>query len=480
MDWFLSITWICVGIIGWFILHTQRNTLFNTASTNQHTAYLFIRNGILAFTTLAAMFRFPHAEEEYVSIAMSTIIAVWSMNSISLLKKMYPQASEKRSIFLGMIGLIVLYATLISWQQMPHPWEFPSWFRGLPLYAQNLITIPFGILLSIFVYNIGTPLLLKMSIKTSSSFDDILLPIVRLPLGISIFVIALTHAVVHSVNSDFWLYIYQGTSITILIFLWSWAVLHGSNLLLKEMLQQRDEWLFINARTEPIYQFLIRVVVVTLSIYLLLLAWGINVMLWITSAGVIGIAIAYASQDTLANLFSGMAILSDAPYKLQDFLVLDDGTRGRVTNIGFRSTRLLTLDNIEIIIPNSILANSKVINMSGGMLPVSRIECLASVAYGSDIDKVRALLYEVAGQLDHIILDDDCHKPVVHFVEMGASSLDFVIRIWIDSPEHLQHIKDQANTLIYKTFARENIEIPYTKQDVYLYPMKPFPKNPDV
>ena len=72
-------------------------------------------------------------------------------------------------------------------------------------------------------------------------------------------------------------------------------------------------------------------------------------MFYITTGGVIGIAIAYASQDTLSSLFAGVAILTDAPYKLHDFLVLEDQTRGRVTHIGFRSTRLLTTDHPQFI-----------------------------------------------------------------------------------------------------------------------------------
>ena len=131
----------------------------------------------------------------------------------------------------------------------------------------------------------------------------------------------------------------------------------------------------------------------------------------------------------------------------------------------------MTMNNIEIIIPNSMMANAQIINMSGGKTAFARIDCAAGVAYGSDIDLVRSLLYDVSKQLNHVILDNDRYKPVVHFVSMGASSLDFTLRVWIDTPEHLLKIQDQANTLIYKTFTEHDIEIPYTKQDVYLYNM---------
>ena len=91
---------------------------------------------------------------------------------------------------------------------------------------------------------------------------------------------------------------------------------------------------------------------------------------WLASAGVVGIAVGFAAKDTLANLFSGVFILADAPYKIGDYIVLDaTGMRGKVTQIGLRSTRLITRDDVEVTIPNSIMGNSQVINQSGGSTP---------------------------------------------------------------------------------------------------------------
>jgi small-conductance mechanosensitive channel len=242
-------------------------------------------------------------------------------------------------------------------------------------------------------------------------------------------------------------------------------------MILEGMKENQTSFKILNTRTIPIYHLLAKSFIVITAIYLLLLAWGINVMLWITSAGIIGVAIAYASQDTLASLFAGIAILSDSPYRLGNFLVLENGTKGKVIHIGFRSTRMLTVENIEIIIPNSILASAQIINMSGGDSQHARIDILAGVAYGSDIDQVKELLLEIANELNYVVHDEEKMKPTVHFITMGASSLDFVLRIWISNPEEILNIQDQANTLIYKRFSKENIEIPYAKQDVYLYPM---------
>ncbi|MFT5274966.1 MAG: MscS family membrane protein [Cryomorphaceae bacterium] len=83
---------------------------------------------------------------------------------------------------------------------------------------------------------------------------------------------------------------------------------------------------------------------------------------WLASAGIIGIAVGFAAKDTLANLFSGVFILADSPYKLGDYVVLEDNSRGKVTQISLRSTRMLTRDDVEVTVPNSITGNTKIIN----------------------------------------------------------------------------------------------------------------------
>ena len=150
-----------------------------------------------------------------------------------------------------------------------------------------------------------------------------------------------------------------------------------------------DRSSLIQSRTAPLFQNISMVVLVGGAVYFLFLAWQINVTAWLASAGIVGIAVGFAAKDTLANLFAGVFILVDAPYSVGDFVNLDGGERGRVTQIGLRSTRLLTRDDIEIIIPNSVMGNTKIINESGGPHEKERIRIKVGVAYGSDIDVVR-------------------------------------------------------------------------------------------
>ena len=163
---------------------------------------------------------------------------------------------------------------------------------------------------------------------------------------------------------------------------------------------------------------------------------------------------------------STLDYLADAPYEMGDFVNLDSGERGRVTHIGLRSTRMLTRDDIEVTVPNSVIANAKIINESGGPWEKERIRVKAGVAYGSDIDQVRELLLEIA--VSHPSIAEE-PEPRVRFRAFGESSLDFELLGWIDEPVFRGRVLDALYTEVYKRFQAEGIEIPYPKRDVYLH-----------
>jgi MscS family membrane protein len=206
-------------------------------------------------------------------------------------------------------------------------------------------------------------------------------------------------------------------------------------------------------------------VVVGAAVYVVMAAWEIDVSAWLASAGIVGIAVGFAARDTLANLFAGIFILADAPYKLGDFIVLDSGERGRVTDIGIRSTRLLTRDDIEITLPNAVIANAKIANETGGPYKKTRVRATVGVAYGSDIDHVREVLQGVLAECEYV---EPYPEPQVRFREMGDSALVFQVRGWVAEPVLVGRTIDALNTAIYKRFAETGIEIPFPQRVVHL------------
>jgi small-conductance mechanosensitive channel len=131
-----------------------------------------------------------------------------------------------------------------------------------------------------------------------------------------------------------------------------------------------------------------------------------------------------------------------------------------------RSTRILTRDDIQIIIPNAAIANAKIVNETGGPHDMERVRVDIGVAYGSDIDQVRQVLLEVASASEHLVADP---APRVRFRRFGDSSLDLQLLGWIDEPVLRGRALDELNTAIYKRFMAEGIQIPFPQRDVHLH-----------
>ncbi|WP_371374819.1 mechanosensitive ion channel family protein [Thalassotalea aquiviva] len=252
---------------------------------------------------------------------------------------------------------------------------------------------------------------------------------------------------------------------TLLLVIWTSFFLKITKILLRLMAHNESKFEVVNPQTLPVFQNLALIIIWVVAIYYILSSWNIDMSALLASAGIVGIAVGFAARDTLANLFSGVFIMADAPYKIGDYIVLESGERGAVTHIGLRSTRILTRDNIELTVPNSVIGNTKVTNESGGPNTTYRIRCKVGVAYGSDIDQVREILQKVAEDEPDI---SAFPNPVVRFRHFGNSSLDFEVMGWIKDPQFRGRITDQILTAIYKRFSEADIEIPYSKHDLYI------------
>jgi small-conductance mechanosensitive channel len=238
-----------------------------------------------------------------------------------------------------------------------------------------------------------------------------------------------------------------------------------SHLVLDALSRNRDRFHLVQALTLPLFYNASLLVIIGAALYFLFLSWKIDPTAWLASAGIIGLALSFAAKDSLANLFAGAFILADAPYKIGDFVVLDSGERGRVTQIGLRSTRMLTRDDVEITIPNAVMGNSKITNESGGPYEKERIRIRVSIAYGTDIDRVEELLLAIA--VSHSEITEN-PEPKVRFKDFGDSALIVELRGWIREPVLRGRVSHMLRKEIYKCFMEEGIKIPYPKLDVNL------------
>lgn len=311
-------------------------------------------------------------------------------------------------------------------------------------------------------------LLRRFARYTATEFDDRLVELGRPPIVGSVLLLALWNAAAVLEPGPSVAFFVRGILCTAAVLLWALAAQHAASDLLAFVSQQQGRNRYVVPRTLPLFDMVTRAIVLGGALYLFLLAWDVNVGAWLASAGVLGIAVGFAAKDTLANLFAGVFIIADAPYKIGDWLQLENGLRGRVEEIGLRSTRLLTRDDVAVIIPNAELANSRVVNESGGATPRCRVTCAVSVAYGSDIDQVRGLLLSAARDVPEIVLDDPHVAPRVRFRSFGDSGLNLHLLVWATDPEAKGRIVDALNTAVYKTLNAARVEIPYPKRDLYV------------
>lgn len=211
--------------------------------------------------------------------------------------------------------------------------------------------------------------------------------------------------------------------------------------------------------------------VVTLVI-LIVMIWnvtdylGISLTAVFASAGIAGVAFALAARETLANFFGGISILLDRPFKTGDYIIIESGERGEVLEVGFRSTWIVTRDDVQIAIPNSILTSSKVINESAP-LPRFRVRIKVGVAYGTDIDRVERILLEEAKNNS---LVSATPEPRVRFRAFGDSALDIELLCWANRPHDKGKLIHELNRRIYQKFDSEAIVIPFPQRQIHVTP----------
>jgi MscS family membrane protein len=329
-----------------------------------------------------------------------------------------------------------------------------------------------AIVLALVLRLVLLPLLYRLTRKSNSDLDDKVVDLLLPAVTQTVILEGIHLATLDFVQDEGIDTLVSSISATLMILIWGRFVSIAGSIIFKRLSKNADRYQWIQPQTLPLFQFIFKVVIFGLMTYLLMAAWHVNLTSWLASAGVLGIAVGFAAKDTLANFISGIFILVDAPYKVGQYIIIDGETRGVVTDIGIRSTRLLTRDNVEVTVPNAVIGNAKIVNESSGPTPKMRVRVNASVAYGSDVDQVKEIMLECSKGVPHSSEDQ---SPVVRFVAMGESSLDFQVLVWVKHPVFRGRVNDEINTRIYKALNEAGIEIPFPQRDLHI---KEWPSPP--
>lgn len=301
--------------------------------------------------------------------------------------------------------------------------------------------------------------------KTAGTLNDHLVSLVDRALNPSLGVVVLAISVNILPLPDKFLKVMNRTAYFLALAV---ALYYGSKvcqLLLNFWLARKNEhtqW------REPV-RFLSRVLFAGLGTMLVLDNLGVSLTAVWTTLGVGSVAIALALQDTLSNFFAGVYIRLDRPVRLGDYVKLDGGNEGFVAQIGWRSTRIRTLPNNIVVVPNGKLATAILTNYS---MPESQMSLLVpvSVSYDCDPDKVESILIEeakkAAKEVDGLLADP---APFVRFIPgFGESSLDFTLICRVSTYVDQYLAQHELRKRILARFRNEHIQIPYPQRDVHV------------
>ena len=212
----------------------------------------------------------------------------------------------------------------------------------------------------------------------------------------------------------------------------------------------------------PVAEKIVSLFLMGAALIVVLKHFSYDIFSLVTALGIGSLAIGMAAKDTLAHMISGFTIMLDRPFRIGDRIQLVGGQIGDVTDIGLRSTKIKTPDNQLLIIPNSDLCNTMLTNQA---FPNSRAKGRINigVAYGSDVDQVKALLVATAGEVEDVLAEP---PPEAYFASFGDSALNMALFFWVEEYGNLFAVTDKINSLILKRFGENSIEIPFPTRTV--------------
>jgi potassium-dependent mechanosensitive channel len=207
---------------------------------------------------------------------------------------------------------------------------------------------------------------------------------------------------------------------------------------------------------------LLRIALITGGFFLAAAASGMHLTNLSIVLGAFSVGIGFGLQNIFNNMVSGLILAFERPINVGDVIQVGD-LLGTVRNIGLRSSNIKSFDGAEVIVPNGNLISNEMINWTLSD-SYRRMDIRVGVAYGTDPERVLALMKEIAETHEMVRKDP---KPITYFIEFGDSSLNFRLLAWVNFENRLE-VESEINVLINKRLAEEGIEIPFPQRDLHI------------
>jgi len=320
-----------------------------------------------------------------------------------------------------------------------------------------------GLLVGIIMQRLVLSRLARLAARTSWKADDVIIASLR---GLAPIWCLLAGAYIAMESVGEWAALPTARRVVVVLAIFSAAMAFArlvGGLITASM--QRQEGM---QRSVSIIQNVARLTVMTVGILVILQYLGISVTPILTALGVGGLAVALALQDTLSNLFAGIQIIASTKIKPGDFVQLESGENGYVTDVTWRNTTIRALGNNLVIVPNAKLASSLVTNFSQPILELSVLVDLG-VSYGSDLEKVERVTIEVAREVMKEVeggMPD--FQPFIRFNAFGDWAIRFSVILRAREYTNQYLIRHEFIKRLHRRYAAEGIEIPFPIRTVQM------------
>lgn len=211
-----------------------------------------------------------------------------------------------------------------------------------------------------------------------------------------------------------------------------------------------------------------RIIIIIIGILIIFSSLGISITPLITALGVGGLAVALALQPTLSNLFAGLQIILSKQLEVDDYVELESGQRGYVTDISWRNTTIRELYNNLIVVPNAKLADTIVTNFNKPQKEMS-VRIAVGVSYSSDLEKVEKTTIDVAKKVLKEVQGGQAEfEPFIRYHTFGDSSINFTIYLRVKEFVNQYLITHEFIKALHKRYNKENINIPFPIRTIYI------------
>jgi len=309
----------------------------------------------------------------------------------------------------------------------------------------------------------------KITERTESRLDDEILDFVEKILFRSILIVALYFAgeELSGFSGDRVFFYFKETLYAVVILVVTTLLIKITNLVISFYLEKASKKTGSELKKDfgLLLQRIVQIVFFTTAAITILTHFNVDVKGLVATLGVGSLAIALAAQDTLSNMIAGFVIMVDRPFRVGDRIKTTSGVLGEVFEIGLRSMKLLDFEKNLHVIPNAEIVKAEVINYSYPDTKV-RVKIEVGVAYGSDLEKVKKIMLDIFSKHQKVLKSP---KPSVYFINFGESSLDLLGVAYVNHYKDSWETGEELRMQVYNSFNKNNIEIPFPQNVVYLH-----------